>query len=116
MLKFTSPYTGHKMDAAITRNLYVDGERLYVGMYTFDPEDGFWEMWCDITVNLPDEPVTDENCGYVDVNNAPYLPRFLEDNGLAEWTGKYGYSGFCQYPEFRFNIDRLDEHLIALPF
>lgn len=35
-------------------------------------------------------------------NNSPWLEEFIVRNGLGEFTGAYGYSGFCSYPQYRF--------------
>ncbi|WP_400238420.1 DUF4313 domain-containing protein [Methanomethylophilus alvi] len=37
-----------------------------------------------------------------DTNNSPWLEEFIVRNGLGEFTGAYGYSGFCSYPQYRF--------------
>lgn len=112
MLKFTCPYSGSRMDAAFVRDAYANNHRLYVGLYTYDKDDAFWEPWSDVTVNLSDESISDENCAFIDVNNNPTITSFLEQNGIAVPTYRFGYSGFCSYPEYRFDIDKLDEHLM----
>lgn len=116
MLKFTSPYTGNQMDAMLIRDAYADNGRLFLGLKTYNEEDKFWEPWCDITVNLPFAPLTDETCSYVDTNNAGHLRQWLEDNHLGEWTGKVAHSGYCAYPEFRFNLEEIEKHLASLPW
>lgn len=66
------------------------------------------ESICDVSVNIPRESVTDSsNCAFVDVNNCPWLIMFLIKNGIAMPTGIIGYSGFCEYPEYYFNLDKL---------
>lgn len=73
-----------------------------------DPEHPYIEPWCDVTVNLPFSPV-DKNCGYLDTNNSPYILDWLTENELGELTGRTAGSGFCVYPEFRFDIKRIIE-------
>lgn len=117
MLKFTNPYSGREMDVALVRDQYVEGSRLYVGLWAFDAEENFWEPWSEITVNLPGETLTDELCGFVDsnyCNTGGSMPGFLVENGLAAPTGKVAFSGFCTYQEFRFNIEKIDEHLLVI--
>lgn len=62
-----------------------------------------------ITVNLPDEELSgDFNCtAFIDTNNVEGLWSFLIKNGIAEFTGRVGHSGFCSYPEFKFNLEKL---------
>ena len=70
-------------------------------------EDG--EPFAVITVNLPDEKLSDdESCtAFIDENNIPGLYNFLINNKIADFTGNIGYSGFCEYPEFKFNLEKL---------
>lgn len=67
-------------------------------------DDG--EPYATLTVNLED---SDQWKGteyqYVDINNCPWAPELLEKNGLATNTGILGFSGWCQYPLFKFNTD-----------
>lgn len=118
MLNFVNPWTNEIETARIREDKYCMGKRLYLGLDTIDPDCGFFEPYCDITVNLPDEMLSGEDCAFVDVNNCNWLPRFLEENGLAEPTGMMGFSGwgayteyrFYAYPEYRFNMERVRSH------
>lgn len=57
-----------------------------------------------VTVNLIDEVLTDDFCAFIDTNNMGLeIVEWLEKNDFGERTGKIGCSGFCSYPEFRFN-------------
>ena len=104
---------GQKEEAIFYVDQYRNNGRLFVGMYTL-AEPMYWEPFDDVTVNLPHEQVTDKSCcGFINVNNFEQLPKILEENGLAEPTGKYGFSGWCSYPEYRFNMDALKEHMAA---
>lgn len=75
-------------------------------------EYGYFEPWCHVTVNLPEYRLTDENCGFLDTNNAPYIIDFLIENKLGELTGRTARSGFCTYPEFRFDMQKITEHIL----
>lgn len=113
MLNFVNPWTGEIECAELTKDTYCfkKQNRMYLGLLTLDPDFGFMSPYCDITVNLPDERLSGEDCAFVDVNNAPFLPKFLEANGLAEPTGMHGFSGWCVYPEYRFNMDKVCTNL-----
>lgn len=90
---------GHEI--YLEKNQYSCNKRLAVQAYEID-EYG-WEMpYATITVNLPNEKLTDENCAFVDGNNVPFVDEWLEENGIAEPTGRIGFSGFCAYSEMRF--------------
>ena len=113
MLEFISPWTGEILDACIEKSQYVKPARLYLGLRTRDYGEDYFEPYCDITVNLPGEMLSGENCAFVDTNNAPFIPGFLEANGLAEPTGMLGFSGWCVYPEYRFNMEEISKHLLG---
>ena len=70
-------------------------------------EDG--EPFEVITVNLPDEELSDdESCtAFIDENNLPEIYNFLINNDIAVFTGNTAISGFCEYPEFKFNLEKL---------
>ncbi len=77
---------------------YLDGN-LAVQMLFY--EDGMWEPWSTLTVNLPGQ--REKDCAYIDTNNngMEILPWIIR-NGLAVPTGNKRHSGYCVYPEFRF--------------
>lgn len=58
------------------------------------------EPFAVISVCVPEEQHTNENCIFVDTNNCPWATKFLEDNGLGKPTGVYAMSGWCTYPEY----------------
>lgn len=53
------------------------------------------------------DPTLPEDVAYVDTNNCPWAVTFLEENGLAEKTGKTKRSGYCVYPAMRFNREKI---------
>ena len=76
---------------------------MYIGLCN-KTEEGY-ESYGDITVNLSHK--APDYCGYVDVNNMPELEKFIADNQLGEFTGLVEQSGYCTYPLYMFNVDRL---------
>lgn len=60
-----------------------------------------------LTVNLGLK--LDDGYAYLDTNNLPEGEVFVKEYGLAEFTGKYGRSGYCEYPLYRFNMEKLGE-------
>lgn len=69
-------------------------------------------LWCDegpfarLTVNLanhkPPLPYA-----YVDMNNNPWAEEFIQRYGLGENTGDQAQSGYCWYPLYKFDLDKL---------
>ena len=48
-------------------------------------------------------------CGYIDTNDMPEIEKFLTENDIGQFTGFMGYSGFCSYPMYSFNAEKLRE-------
>ena len=87
---------GDTMDACLVRGEYNNGS-LAVEMIT--NSDGYWEPWATVTVNLGRAM---GRFAFLDTNNFPEGPKFLEDNGLAVPTGDMAASGYCTYPLYEF--------------
>lgn len=112
MLKFKSRWMDEALDAKLVVDNYVDGGGVYIGLWV--NEDGYFEPWCDVTVNLPYSRLPlDDGEAYVDVNNCPELERFITENGLGESLHIIGSSGWCSYPLYRFNMDEVRKHLMG---
>jgi hypothetical protein len=63
-----------------------------------------------LTVNLEDFPCTGD-CAFVDTNNfGDVIIDWIVQNDLGELTGRIGFSGYCVYPEVRFNLNKIKEH------
>jgi len=77
---------------------YMEGNRLALALFDEDKS-----LYAVLTVNLPYEQLSDEHCAFIDINNLPDAEEFIEKYNLAKPTGRYGFSGFCMYPEYRFN-------------
>ena len=71
----------------------------------WSPEEG---PFAKLTVNIEDsDSLASESKAFVDTNNCPWAEEFIQENGLGEFTGIYGNSGFCTYPLYEFNIGKL---------
>lgn len=88
---------------------YVSNDNLFVGLVT--DRDGFYEPWNDLTTNIG--RFCEPNCSFIDINNNGIdVLDWLLANHLGELTGRVECSGFCDYPEFRFNMDELNKYLL----
>lgn len=96
---------GGEYDVSLEISRYLNNGCIYIGLVT--NEEGFPEPYGDLTVNL--EGRVPDYCGYVDLNNMPELEKFMEENDLGEFTGLTKRSGFCEYPLYMFNVDKLRE-------
>lgn len=68
-------------------------------------EDGVYESWGSLTVNLSE--VCDVNAAYIDVSNGFEILTELLKHNMGKLTGKRARSGYVLYPEFLFNEDKL---------
>lgn len=98
-------HSGATEQVTLFVSTYANNKSLFVGMTTM--EDGVPEPYCDVTVNLLE--TLPPYCAFVDTNNMPELEDFLVKNGLAEYTGLEQRSGYCTYPLYRFDTERMRE-------
>ena len=98
--------TTHPMTFEISR--YADNGNLYVGLITH--EEGFPMPWQNLTVNL--DMKCEDNCAFIDVNNnGREIVEWLIANQLGNLTGWMRHSGFCMYPEFKFDMQKLKQYI-----
>ena len=102
MIKFVDPWDGQVSEAKLRIDKYHCNGRMAVLLDVYDNEFGYWSQYWDITTNIPEAKITNENCGFLHTNNAPWLAEFVIKNGIGVPTGRVGYSGYCMYPEFDF--------------
>lgn len=113
LLTLQTPYETYKVSLQIST--YADNDRLAVILIGWEKKNKRWVSFPidDITVNLPEEQITAENCNFVDTNNLPYIYSFLATNNLAHPTDNCGISGYCIYPEYQFNMDEIKKHVVG---
>ena len=87
--------------------VYGADDNLYVAMSYFDRDLGGMDFFGDVTVNITKmQPFM----ACIDVNNnGEKIVDFLVENGFGEPAGRSLPSGFCMYPVFRFNPEKLRE-------
>lgn len=85
-------------------NRYENNDSLAILLFGEDDE-----LFCDMTVNITGSGTSGSNCAFVDTNNNPWIIEFILDNGLGKPTGRYGMSGYCTYPEYEFDLSRMNE-------
>lgn len=87
---------------------YVENGNLYVGLITH--EEGYPEPWSDLTVNLGVK--CEPNCAFIDTNNnGDEIVDWLISMQLGHFTGRMEASGWCLYPEIKFDMDKLMQHV-----
>lgn len=81
---------------------YLDNDTLAIELIDVKENEPF----AILTVNL-DTYGADKETAYVDINNCPWALKFIEENKLGEFVGKYGQSGFCLYPLYKFYLKKI---------
>ena len=95
-------FMGKKIKVEAFKTCYLKNNNLAVVLENKD-------FQADITVNLIDYP-TNKDCAFIDTNNAPWAEKFLQENQIAQPTDRYAMSGFCTYPEYRFDMTKLKDY------
>ena len=109
MEKLTLNSCGRDYPIMFVAEQYEGGNGLCIRMIT--DADGFIEPYANLTVSPSNNP-TNENCAFVNTNNLGNdIIFWLMDNELGQLTGWWGYSGYCSYPEFEFNMNEVEKYL-----
>lgn len=106
-LKYNSPYGTTELLRFFV-NMYECDKSLAVQAFS-QSEDcaDYWEPYGTVTVCL--YVGCGDNCAFVDTNNLPGIDTVLEKEGIAKKTGRVLQSGFCVYPEMKFNTNILKQ-------
>lgn len=100
---------GEDYEIALIAAEYAGGN-LAIAMEYYDSEEHQLMPYATLTVNLVNE-VCEENCAFVDVNNlGSVILEWLSINKLGTPTGRCGRSGFCVYPEIKFDMNEVKKH------
>ena len=68
-----------------------------------------YEFWSFLTTDLGYK--CKPNCAFIATNiNPSYFIEWLIENGLGNLTGRIEKIGWCYFPEFEFNIEKLREY------
>ena len=73
------------------------------------------QLWCEdgpfatLTTNIPGINKFGKNVSCVDTNNCPWAPALIKRLKIGEPTGHYLHSGFCSYPVYKFDVDKIAE-------
>ena len=115
MLKYKSPW-GNEYEVAFEIANYANGNKgTAIQMMCYDKEYDFWEPYTTATVNLDKTYYHSDDSKdlvYIDDNNCPYLSDWLAEHGLATFTGRWGFSGYCSYVQMMLNRAEIEKHLL----
>lgn len=98
---------GDDNQVSVVFDMYRDNDNLFIGLEEYDEEFDYWDSYCDVTVNVGNLPFL-ESAININLGGQEKID-FLVKNGFGELTDKILLSGFCKYPVFKFNEDKLKE-------
>jgi hypothetical protein len=103
MKKMYIKHSYDKQKTAVTLSVtsYVANEQIAILLYNTD-----WEYYADLSVFV--KPFEQKNYMAVDTNNLPTAEEFIQRYKLWKYVG-FVYSGFCSYPVYEMNMERLEE-------
>ena len=96
-------------DLCIEVSSYMYGGGLAMEIY--DRSEGDLEPFSNLTVNINAQN-SGPDCAFVDTNNFGSAEKLIRDYKLGKPTGKIGYSGYCSYPEYRFDMKEIYKYCI----
>ena len=99
---------GTKHRLAIYIDKYISNGNLAILL--LEKVDGHYEPFADLTTNTGLLMPAD-NFAVVDTNNCSWAERLIERYGLGEFES-VTCSGYCRYPVYSFNMDKLKEYEI----
>ena len=104
--EYNAEYGGH-YTVRPKIGIYASNDNLCVHFEFLDEESGFWEPYGYATVNTSPlgfmEAAIDTN------DNGNEILKFLETNGFGKLTPFCVHSGFCTFPIFRFNEEKIKQ-------
>ena len=100
---------GETYETCIEFSTYLCGGG--ISLEILDITDHGLEPYAPLTVNIP-ESRANFGCAFVDTNNFSAAEKLIKDYKLGTPTGHFARSGFCTYPEYRFNLNEIKKHCI----
>lgn len=94
----------------IEKNIYAINGNLALSLVDVKTK----EPILSLTVNLPGY-FLEKNTSFVDTNNSPESIKIIKKYKLGEqvYNGKFpiiGMSGFCTYPLYKFDLERIEQY------
>ena len=93
-------FPGEETEIWFSKEQYMDGT---LALEAWSDDDIYPYMYVTICLSRKLKP----NEAYVDTNDNAGIDRWLEKNGIAEFTEEYGQSNHCTYPLMRFDLTKI---------
>jgi len=89
-------------DCYLEADEYAEGG--HVALSVWSESEG---PFANLTVNLDSTKLYPKNFNFVDTNNFPQAIELIQRLGIGRPTDRCGYSGFCSYPLYEFDMDAI---------
>ncbi len=96
-------------EITVTVSSYAVNGRLAVNLLYRDGEDGIWKPYAFPTVNLPNEPLQENEAFIKDFDENEGILEFILKNQLGTLCPTAGHSVFYTYPKIAFDMEKLRE-------
>jgi hypothetical protein len=111
-IKWTWKEFNKNYDLCLRTSNYVNNNRLYVGIMYYDTELKGYEIFSDLTINIPSYELKNDYEIVINNDTPIDLIEKLEDLGILLDTYDYAYSGFSQYKVMIFNKELAKEYML----
>ncbi|MBR0420292.1 MAG: DUF4313 domain-containing protein [Erysipelotrichaceae bacterium] len=101
---FAYSYLKKEYELAFYVSSYSSNGNMAIKLILPNEED----VWGDLTVNLD---LLIPGYAFVDTNNNPGIEKVIEKYGFAKPTGTTRTNGFCEYPLYEFNLDKMKPYI-----
>ena len=99
-------YKSDNLELRVKITAYCQNNNLALMLHS--KTDLGFEPFCTLTVNPT--VISPKDCSFINTNlGIAGILEWIERYGLAVPTGRYAYSGYCEYPEYQFNPEVLRE-------
>lgn len=105
ILDYNWEFGKEKVRLSIDASAYGGG--IFIGLESCD-ENGVWEDFADLTVNLPHE-YTEPDEAFINDFGSKDKIRFIKENKIGRIMRAKGHSGYCTYAKVAFDLNRLKE-------
>lgn len=94
-----NPYSGEKYNVFLSCSNYAASN------------ENALSLWCEdgpyATLTVASGAKCDPETAYIDTNNCPWASEFLKKYGIGRPIIGFLQSGFCSYPKYRLDMDRI---------
>jgi hypothetical protein len=93
----------------LTQAIY-NNDRIYLGLVWYNENEQEYEIWGDLTINLPNAMIEDDNIIFIDSFITDNILEQLEDIGLLTYLDTIQYN-MGRYKKYYLNKKVMEEYI-----